>query len=538
MKKIDENEYYNYGRRSMEKGNYSEAERAFSEHLRRHPNDITVYLFRGYNRTFLQDFEGAICDCTKAIEHDANDGAGYFFRGIAQDYLSNYSDAISDFTKSIELNFNPAEAYCNRAGARCHLEDYYEALDDCNKAIELDSIFAGAYIKRGILKSELGHHRDAINDYNKGIELNSNREDAYVNRGIAKAYLGYFQEAIVDCNKAIEMNSVAVPAYSTLGKVYYDWKREFEKAISCYRVASKLDPKNPEWFFKLGNMYSKWEIRIDVEEPFFHSLGKYGVECQTHFVDNIAYKERKEIARGYYSRSFIDLFPLMRTDLQEDQDCYSLFLFVGNNDYLLSPLDDKCFFFSDARSFPDKTTDCPLLNPINQSILAVQVSYDNVRIRCLCNIDIPNGIQNCHSMWDRYANGHSGLAYKLRIEKKWLIDQSVYINRIKYVTSDEVMKCDFPEQVIEEGLFRKDISYADEKEWRLVKFGKYEEKKGIKLSWQCNDGTIGVSIEAIYIGKEASCELQNMLKEEVRGKNIKVYKMNLQKNSKLTFSEC
>ena len=62
----------------------------------------------------MEDYQGAISDCSKAIEFDPKDAKAYFIRGNAKSDLSDYPGAISDYSKAIEFDPKDAKAYFNR----------------------------------------------------------------------------------------------------------------------------------------------------------------------------------------------------------------------------------------------------------------------------------------------------------------------------------------------------------------------------------------------------------------------------------------
>ena len=55
---------------------------------------------------------------TKAIELNPNNANSYTNRGFAKSYLKDYDGAIADYTKAIESNPNYAYFYNNRGNAK------------------------------------------------------------------------------------------------------------------------------------------------------------------------------------------------------------------------------------------------------------------------------------------------------------------------------------------------------------------------------------------------------------------------------------
>ena len=63
-----------------------------------------IYSIRADAKCSLKDYQGAIDDCTKAIELVPNDPYLYFLRANAKYYLEDFQDAIHDYCKAIEWN--------------------------------------------------------------------------------------------------------------------------------------------------------------------------------------------------------------------------------------------------------------------------------------------------------------------------------------------------------------------------------------------------------------------------------------------------
>lgn len=89
----------------------------------------------------------------------------YIACGKAEYWLEKYEDAIADCTKAIKLNENCIDAYKIRCCASYKLEDYECAIADCDKIIELDPDNAKIYRVRGMAYSQLGETENAEKDF-------------------------------------------------------------------------------------------------------------------------------------------------------------------------------------------------------------------------------------------------------------------------------------------------------------------------------------------------------------------------------------
>ena len=78
---------------------------------------------RGFAKSNLGDYSGAIVDYNKAIDKNNTEADYYNYRGLAKSYLKDYTAAIKDYNKTIELDPNNLKAYNNRGNIMRNLED-------------------------------------------------------------------------------------------------------------------------------------------------------------------------------------------------------------------------------------------------------------------------------------------------------------------------------------------------------------------------------------------------------------------------------
>ncbi len=62
----------------------------------------------------LNDYQGALVDCNKAIDLNINDKKAFFTRGMAKNGLGDNSDACLDWSKAKELGYIQADSYLRK----------------------------------------------------------------------------------------------------------------------------------------------------------------------------------------------------------------------------------------------------------------------------------------------------------------------------------------------------------------------------------------------------------------------------------------
>jgi tetratricopeptide (TPR) repeat protein len=528
--------YYHRGVAIYELKNYELALRNFIAAIQLEPNYAEAYNYRGSTKKALSDINGAIQDYSKAIELNPNNADTFNNRGLAKSHLEDYEEAIIDFTEAIRINPNFIESNLNRSLTRFYLKQYYDAIQDCTKVIKINPNIEDAYSIRGSAEIELKQFERAVTDFTEAIRINPNNAHTYYNRGTSELLLKRYERAIVDYAEAIRINPDINLVFELLGELFYDWKFEIEKSICCLRICTIIEPNSPKYLWKVAQLYIEWQTRNDIEEvEFFNIIGPYADECKNYYIDEGAFNEKTKIAQGFFSKAFINSFQNLRTDLNNNINEYEMILFVGQSSYMFSNLKEQMFYFSDVRSFADKS-DCPLLQKINQTDLIENVCFDNVRVRCLCYNE---KVETLYKMWADYVN-HKGLALRINIKKDWLIENEIYSSFVKYTPEQEIIiKCDSPEQVIQDGLFIKHNDHHMEKEWRMVKFGEFDQEKGIKVGWAYKDKEkgMGVEVKAVYMGIDIlDSSLQKTI-ELAKEMSIHLYQIEIGPNSIFTAKE-
>lgn len=117
------------------------------------------------------DYHKAISRCEKAVYINADDPLTYNERGAAYSYLERYDDAIADYSRALRLDPKFVRAYRNRGSAFFHQGKLAEAVADSSKAIELDPDYASAYQVRAKAYQKLGQTADAQADQAKADQL-------------------------------------------------------------------------------------------------------------------------------------------------------------------------------------------------------------------------------------------------------------------------------------------------------------------------------------------------------------------------------
>lgn len=130
-----------------------------------------VHRRQGTDALAAGDYLKTISHCEKALSISADDPLTYNERGAAYSYLERYDDAIADYSRALRLDPKSSRALRNRGSAHFHKGRFDQAVADSTKAIDLDPEYASAYQVRARAYQKLGRVSDAQTDQAKAARL-------------------------------------------------------------------------------------------------------------------------------------------------------------------------------------------------------------------------------------------------------------------------------------------------------------------------------------------------------------------------------
>ena len=190
-----------------------------------------VLICRGDVRAHLGDPQGAIADCTTAVDLQGapvgHMAEALLVRALAKERLDDHQGAMADYTLASELKGAPVEqvarALVARGVAKGQLGDLHAAVADCTRASELKGApveqVARALYNRGFARGRLDDPQGAMADYTAVVELKGASAQwvapALLNRAIAKGQLGDRQGEIGDYTAVVELKGAPAELVAT-----------------------------------------------------------------------------------------------------------------------------------------------------------------------------------------------------------------------------------------------------------------------------------------------------------------------------------
>nr|WP_223860690.1 tetratricopeptide repeat protein [Spirosoma validum] len=278
-------QFFLKGNVQLQKREYKEAIRYYSEAITKKPDFADAYNNRGLAKFRNDDREGALADYTRALDIDPDFNTAYFNRAearletgdpggslsdlqrVEKQYrdstfyqvrlgdtyvrLTKLSDAQSAYDRALQLKNDNVEALTNRGALYYSQKAYQPAEADIRRALQLNPKQDAALNNLSLLLAHRGNYADALTYVEQALELQP-RQPYYLNN---KAYLllklNRPSEAFPLVQESLQRDSQNAWAHQTLG-LYWLGQKQSDKALTEFRIAEKLDASVDQLYYYIG----------------------------------------------------------------------------------------------------------------------------------------------------------------------------------------------------------------------------------------------------------------------------------------------
>lgn len=278
-------QFFLKGNVQLQKREYKEAIRFYSEAITKKPDFADAYNNRGLARFRDDDREGALADYTRAIQIDPDFGTAYFNRAeilletgdaagsvadlqhiekpyrdstfyqtrLADAYvrLNNPSQAQAAYDRALQLDPNNVEALTNRAALAYSQKAYASASQDIKRALALNPKQDAALNNQSLLLAQAGNFAEALTFVDRAL-AGQPLQPYYLNN---KAYLllklNRPAEALPLVQESLQRDNQNAWAHRTLG-LYYLGQKQAAQALTSFRQAEKLDASVDQLYYYIG----------------------------------------------------------------------------------------------------------------------------------------------------------------------------------------------------------------------------------------------------------------------------------------------
>jgi tetratricopeptide (TPR) repeat protein len=260
----------------------------------------------------------------------------YYQRAVALADLGRNAEAESDFRKVIELSPRFARAYRGLGQVLLDRGKTAEAIQEFERAREIDPKLSGVRIYQASAFIKNNDNARAAAALSEAISQGETTSLAHALMGVALERLGKTDEAFASYSRAIEIDSANAMAREGRARLF-ESRNQMQKAIEDYSVAYRAQP-TPELALKLASVHSRaGQPQAAIQIYRGHLSRKpedFGVRTEMvrlmaengqaeeaakevekllaaepsnarllMLAGDIFYKERPEVATGYYRRA-------------------------------------------------------------------------------------------------------------------------------------------------------------------------------------------------------------------------------------------
>ena len=262
-----------------------------TQEIKQTPNDAVLFKDRAVIYFAFHDIDNAIKDLETAIKLDS---VNTDYLNLIADYWiikGNSKPTKKYLDKSIAINPENTGTLIRLAKLYLYIEKHQEAFNYINEAIKINSGLAIPYFVKGLIYDDMADTLRAIKQYQTAIERNPDFYEVYILLGLKHAQLNdslaiyYYKNAIrinpqsVEAhynlamffqenayyNRAISeydyilnnIDSLNYQAIYNKGYMYLEFSKNYDKALSLFIKAYKINPNSPNGIYNLGLVYEK-----------------------------------------------------------------------------------------------------------------------------------------------------------------------------------------------------------------------------------------------------------------------------------------
>ncbi len=198
-------QFFLKGNVQLQKREYTEAIRYYSEAIAKKPDFADAYNNRGLAKFRNDDREGALADYTRAIDADPDFGTAYFNRAEVRLETGDAGGSVADLER-IEQQYGDSTFYQTRlADAYVQLNKPAQAQVAYDRALQLDPNNVDALTNRGAFYFSQKAYDAAGLDVRRALQLNPKQDAALNNQSLLLARAGKYTEALTSVEQALTL---------------------------------------------------------------------------------------------------------------------------------------------------------------------------------------------------------------------------------------------------------------------------------------------------------------------------------------------
>jgi serine/threonine protein kinase len=247
--------WFNRGMHQMKSGDFTLAERSFSEAVRIEKNNVKAYINRGVTREKQDRTDEAISDYREAERIEPENPEVLYNLGCSLKKAGEMEQAYTYFERTVKKDPGHLQALNNMGNIFFIWRQWDKAIEMYEKALRTDPSFtlAGDNMEKAKRKKEC---EEQIQHFNQAANFDSDPSRAFYNLGMYFMLWGRFDEAKNEFEKALRFEKGDPDPHEGLGTVLYK-KGEWTKSAERLETALRMDPSRIGLYRMLGVCYHK-----------------------------------------------------------------------------------------------------------------------------------------------------------------------------------------------------------------------------------------------------------------------------------------
>jgi len=209
---------------------------------------------------------------------DASIAIAHLYSGYGWEDVGDIAEAIISYRKAVEIDSTKGDYFYFLAKALYHMDESEEALEAIQKAVSLEPNF-DSYLLQAKINMNFNNYQGALDSLScitrNQIEVNEQMWDYYAIKGLALWNLSLFSESLEAINIALD-NYVANPNEEEERKgsnkaILFHNRGAVQLSLNCidlalndFKMASELDPENPEHLKKYNEVETSLKVKQKV----------------------------------------------------------------------------------------------------------------------------------------------------------------------------------------------------------------------------------------------------------------------------------
>lgn len=255
------------------------------------PLDLAV-LHNNQGVTYLSqnNLDLAEVEFKSAVELDPKYPEAHNNLGLIYKYKGYFDKANDEFNTAIKLKPKWATPYNHIATVYLSMEKYDKAISYTKKAVSLDKKFADAYYNMGLIYLEKAKHSgnprnewaDAVDAFQKATTIDTRLYHAHLDLADTYVLQGETEKAIIRYRYAIETNPKDPDTWQRLGELYQK-TGDTEKAQECFNKVKLLEPMTEKQLLEKGEQRVKEGKFSDAFQLYNRALEMNPRSFEAHF---------------------------------------------------------------------------------------------------------------------------------------------------------------------------------------------------------------------------------------------------------------